>query len=114
MGYTTQNQNMYTILGDDNDDDTTATDNTITNVATLTTGSTITASNTIHESVINAINQLNKNQAALIQKMAAMSVHNNHTIPPAQITIPHTQQLIIPTQMPYAGAATQRNTFNVG
>ncbi len=61
MGYTTMNQNMYASLGDDNDDDTTATDNTITNVAALRTGGSITASNTIHELVINAINQLNAN-----------------------------------------------------
>jgi hypothetical protein len=116
MGYTTMNQNMYASLGDDDDDDTTATDNTITNVAALRTGGSITASNTVHELVINAINQLNANQAALVQQMAAMLLTNhNRTLPPAQITVPvlPMQQLPIPTQVPYAGAATQ-NTFNVG
>ena len=107
---------MYTILGDDDDDDTTTTYNTIKNVAALTTRSTITASNTVHESVVNAINQLNANQAALVQQMAAMSLHNNNTVPPTQITVPvpPIQQLTIPTQVPYAGATTQMNTFNVG
>jgi hypothetical protein len=116
IGYTTMNQNMYASLGVDDDDDTTATDNTITNVAALTTGSSITAANTVHELVINAINQLNANQAALVQQMAAMLLTNlNCTLPPAQITVPvpPMQQLTIPTQVPYAGAATQ-HTFNVG
>jgi hypothetical protein len=112
MGYTTMNHNMYTTLGNDDDDDTMATDTTITNVAALTTG----ASNTAHELVINAINQLNANQAALVQQMAPMLLTNhNHTLPPAQITVPVSpmQQLTIPMQVPYAGTATQ-NTFNVG
>ncbi len=112
MGYTTMNHNMYTTLGNNNDDDTTATDTTITNMDALTTG----ASNTVHELVINAINQLNANQAALVQQMAAMLLTNhNHTLPPAQITVPvlPMQQLTIPMQVPYAGAATQ-NTFNLG
>ncbi len=90
--------------------------NTITNVAALTTGSSIAAANTVHELVINAINQLNANQAALVQQMAAMLLTNhNRTLPPAQITVPvpSMQQLAIPMQVPYAGAATQ-NTFNVG
>ena len=108
--------NMYTILGDDNNDDTTATDTTITNVAALMTGSTITAANTVNEAVINAINQLNTDQAALVQQMAAMLLTNqNFTLPPAQITVPvpPMQQLMILIQVPYAGAATQ-NAFNVG
>ncbi len=89
MGYTTMNQNIYTILGNNNDDDTTATDTMIMNLAALTTGSTITAANTVHELVINAINQLNANQAALVQQMAAMLLTNhNYTLPPAQITVP--------------------------
>jgi hypothetical protein len=89
MGCTTMNQNMYASLGDNDDDDTTATDNMITNVAALTTGSSTTAANTIHELVINTINQLNANQAALIQQMAAMLLTNhNRTLPPAQITVP--------------------------
>ena len=67
----------------------------------------------LDEKVINAISQLNANQAALIQQMAAMSVHNNHTVPPAQITVPPIQQHTIKTQAPYVGAATQRGTFNV-
>ena len=116
MGYTTMNQNMYASLGDNDDEDTTATDNTITNVAALKTGGSITTSNTIHELVIDAINQLNANQAALVQQMAAMLLTNhNHTLPPAQITVPvpPMQQLTIPMQVPYAGTATQ-NTFNVG
>jgi hypothetical protein len=107
---------MYASLGDDDDDDTTATDNTITNVAALTNESSITAANTVHQLVINAINLLNANQAALVQQMAAMLLTNhNCTLPPAQITVPvlPMQQLTIPTQVPYAGAATQ-NTFNVG
>ncbi len=110
------NHNTYTTLGDGKIDYTTATDTTITNVAALTTRSTITASNTVHESVINAINQLNASQAALVQQMAAMLLTNhNHTLPPAQITVPvlPMQQLTIPMQVPYAGAAAQ-NTFNVG
>ena len=108
------NHSMYTILGDDNNDDTTATDTTITNVAALTTGSTITAANTVHELVINSINQLNVNQAALVQQMAAMSLNNNCTLTPAQITVTVTrmQQLKIPMQVRYVGAVTQ-NTFNV-
>jgi hypothetical protein len=116
MGYTTMNQNMYASLGDNDDDDTTATDNTITNVTALKTGGSITTSNTVHELVINAINQLNANQAALVQQMAAMSLTNhNRTLPPAQIMVPvpPMQQLTIPMQVPYAGAATQ-NTFNMG
>ncbi len=110
------NQNMYASSGDDNDDDTTATNNTITNVAALTTQILITAANTVHQSVINAINLLNANQAALVQQMAAMLLTNhNRTLPPAQITVPvpPMQQLTIPTQVPYAGAASQ-NTFNMG
>ncbi len=116
MGYRTMNHNMYTTLGEDDDDDTMATDTMITNVAALTTGSTITAANAVHASVINAVNQLNANQAALVQQMAAMLLTNhNHTLPPAQITVPvpPMQQLTIPMQVPYAGTATQ-NTFNVG
>ena len=101
MGYTPQHQNMYTILGDNEDEDTTATDTTITNVAALTTVSTITASNTVQKSIINAINQLNENQAALIQQMAAMSLHSNHTLPPDQINAPPIQQLTISAQVPY-------------
>jgi hypothetical protein len=48
--------------------------------------------------------------------MAAMLLTNhNHTLSPAQITVPvlPMQQLTFPMQVPYAGAATQ-NTFNVG
>jgi hypothetical protein len=72
MGYTIQNNNLYTILGDDNNDDTTATDTTLTNVAeldvaALSTGNAMAAANSVHELVINAINQLNANQAALVQ-----------------------------------------------
>jgi hypothetical protein len=85
MGYTRMKQNMYASLGDNDDDDMTATDNTIMNMAALTTGSSITAANTVHELVINAINQLNANQAALVQQMAAMPLTNhNRTLPPAQ------------------------------
>ncbi len=116
MGYMTMNQNMYASLGDNDDDDTTATDNTITNMAALRTGGSITAANTVHELVINAINQLNTNQAALVQQIAAMLLTNhNCTLPPAQITVPvpPMQQLTIPTQVLYAGATTQ-NTFNMG
>ena len=89
------------------------TDTTLKNMAALTTGSNITAANTVHELVINAINQLNAN---LVQQMAAMSLRNNNTVPPSQITvpIPPIQQFTIPTQMPYAGSTTQMNTFNVG
>jgi hypothetical protein len=92
MGYTMQNNNMYTILADNVDDNTTATDTTLTNVAalnvaTLSTGNAMAAANSVHESVINSINQLNANQAALVQQMAAMPLNNN-TVPPAQITAP--------------------------
>jgi hypothetical protein len=111
---------MYTILGDDYNDNTTATDNTITNVATLNmaallTGNVMTAANTVHDSVINTINQLNANQAALLQQMAALSLNNQYTQPITQITVPvpPMQQLAIPMQVRYTGAATQ-NTFNVG
>jgi hypothetical protein len=89
---------MYTILGDDDDDNTTATDTTITNVAALNmaalnmaallAGNAMTAANTVHKSVINSINQLNPNQAALLQKMASLSLNNQHTQPPTQITVP--------------------------
>ena len=124
MGYTTQNNNMYTILADNKDDDTTATDTTLTNVATLnvaalnlaaqSTGNAMAAANSVHESVINAIDQLNANQAALVQQMAAMSLNNN-MVPPAQFTVPvpPMQQLMIPMQVLYAGAAMP-NAFNVG
>ena len=102
---------MYTILADDKDDDTAATDTTLTNVATLnvaalSTGNAMAAANSVHESVINAINHLNANQAALVKQMAAMSLNRN-TVSPAQITVPvpPMQQLTIPMQMPYAGAA---------
>jgi len=93
MGYTTQNNNMYTILGDDDDDDTTATDTTLTNVAALnvaalSSGNVMAAANTVHESVISAINQLNANQAALLQQMAALSLNNQQTQPPTHITGP--------------------------
>jgi hypothetical protein len=89
------------------------------NAATLSTGNAMAAANSVHESVINAINQLNANQAALVQKIAAMSLNNN-TRPPTQITVPvppmqqsQMQQLTIPMQVPYAGAAMP-NTFNMG
>ena len=118
MGYTTQNSNMYTILADDDDDDTTATDTTLTNVAALIvaallTGNAMVPANSVHEPVINAINQLNANQAALVQQMAAMSLNNNR-VPPTQIMVPvpPMQQLTIPMQVLYADAATP-NTFNV-
>jgi hypothetical protein len=119
MGYTTQNNNMYTILADNNDDDEmTATDTTLTNVATmnadtLSTGNAMAAANSVHESVINAINQLNANQAALVQQMGAMSLNNNQR-PPAQITVPVPlmQQLTIPMPVPNAGAAMP-NAFNM-
>ena len=117
MGYTPQN-NMYTILGDDNDDDTTVTDTTLShvatmNAATLLTGSAMAAATTVHELVINAINQLNANQASLVQQMAAMLL-NNAQRPPAQITVPvpQMQQLTIPMPVPYAGAALP-NAFNM-
>ena len=52
MGYAPQN-NMYTILGDDNDDNTTATDTALThtammNAATLSTKNAMTAANAVH------------------------------------------------------------------
>ena len=58
------------------------------------------AANYVHESVINAINQLNANKAALVQQVAAMSLNNNPR-PPAQITVPvpPMQQLTIPMQV---------------
>ena len=61
MGYTTQNNNMYTILGDNNNDETTATNTTLTsvaamNVAALLAENAMAAANSIQESVINAIN----------------------------------------------------------
>ena len=116
---------MYTILANNkNDDETTVTNTTLTNVATmnaatLLTGNAMAAANSVHESVINAINQLNANQAELVQQMEAMSLNNN-TGPPTQITVPiplmqqpQMQQLTIPMQVPYSGA-TMPNTFNVG
>jgi hypothetical protein len=118
MGYTPQN-NMYTILGDDDNDDTTATDTTLThtammNAAMASTGNATTAATSLHESVINAINQLNANQALMVQQMAALSL-NNAQRPPAQIMVPvpQMQQLTIPTQVPYAGAAMP-TAFNMG
>jgi hypothetical protein len=107
MGYTMQNNNMYTILADDEDDDTTATDTTLTNVAALNmaalfTGNAMATANFVHESVINAINQLNANQVALVQQMAAMLLNNNLG-PPAQITVP-----VPPINNPYAGAVRGR------
>ncbi len=118
MGYTPQN-NMYTILGDNDDDDTTATDNTLThtammNAATESTGNANTAATSHHESVINTILQLNANQASMVQQMAALSLHNTQR-PPAQIMVPvpQMQQLTIPTQVPYAGAAMP-NGFIMG
>ena len=114
-----QNNNIYTILGDDDNDDTTATDTTLThaatmNAVTLSTGNTMAAANSVHESVITAINQLNAKQAALVQQMAAMSLSNNQR-PPAQITVPvpQMQQLTIPMPVPYA-SATMTNAFNMG
>ena len=118
MGYTPQN-NMYTILGDNNNNDTTATDTTLShvarmNAATLSTGSAMAAATTVHESVINAINQLNANQAPSVQQMAAMLL-NNAQRPPAQITVPvpQIQQLTVPKPVPYAGTALL-NAFNMG
>ena len=109
---------MYTILADNKDDDTTATDTMLMhvatmNLATLSTGNSMAAANSVHESVINAINQLNANQAALVQQMAAMLLNNTQR-PPAQITVPvpPMQQLTIPMQVPYAGAAMP-NKFTV-
>ena len=86
MGYTPQN-NMYTILGDNDNNDTTAMDTTLSHVATmneatLLTGSAMAAATTVHELVINAINQLNANQALLVQQMAAMLL-NKAQRPPA-------------------------------
>ena len=54
MGYTTNNNNMYTILADKDDDDTMATDTTLTNMATLNvdallTGNAMAAANSAHE-----------------------------------------------------------------
>jgi hypothetical protein len=102
---------MYTILGDDNNDDTTATATTLTytammNAATASTGNANAAATSLHESVINAIYQLNANQASMVQHMAALSLNNTQR-PPAQIIVPapQTQQPMIPTQVPYAGAA---------
>ena len=104
---------------DDDNDDATATNTTLTNVAvlnmaTLSTGNATAAANSVHEPAINAINQLNANQAALVQQIAATSLNNN-MIPPAQITVPvpPMQQLMIPMQVPYSGAAMP-STFNVG
>ena len=84
------------------------------NAATLSTGNAMAAANSVHESVINAINQLNANQAALVQQMADMLLNNNPR-PPAQITVPvpPMQQLTIPMPVPYAGAAMP-NAFNLG
>ncbi len=118
MGYAPQN-NMYTILGDDNDDDTTATDTTLThtammNAAAISTGNATTAAASLHETVINAINQLNANQASMVQQMAALLL-NNAQRPPAQIIVPapQMQQPMIPTQMPYAGAVMP-SAFSIG
>jgi hypothetical protein len=118
MGYTPKN-NIYTILGNNDDDDTTATDTTLMHTATMnaaviSTGNATTAATSLHESVINAINQLNANQALMVQQMAALSL-NNAQRPPAQIMVPvpHMQQLTIPTPLPYAGAAMPP-TFNMG
>ena len=68
---------MYTILADNNNDDMTETDTTLKNVenlniAALSTVNAMATANSVHELVINAINQLNTNQAALVQQMAAM------------------------------------------
>jgi hypothetical protein len=88
MGYAPQN-NMYTILGDDDNDDKTATDTMLThtammNAATTSTGNATTAATSLHESGINAINQLNANQALMVQQMAALSLSlNNAQRPPA-------------------------------
>ena len=81
MGYTTQINNMYTISADNNNDDMMATDTTLKNVAALNvaallTGNAMATANSDHELVINAINQLNTNQAALVQQMAAMSFNS--------------------------------------
>jgi hypothetical protein len=118
MGYAPQN-NIYTILGDNNNDDTTAMDTTLThmammNAATASTGNATTAATSLHELVINAINQLNANQALMVQQMAALSL-NNAQRPPAQIMVPvpQMQQPMIPAQVPYAGAAMP-NAFNMG
>ena len=106
-------------MGANNDDDTTATDTTLThtavmNAATLSTGSALAAETTVHESVINAINQINANQAALVQHMVAMSLNNTQR-PPALITVPVPQmkQLTIPMPVPYAGVAMPA-AFNMG
>jgi hypothetical protein len=61
----------------------------------------ITAANTVHESVINTINQLIANQAALVQHMAAMLLTNHNRTPPAaliKVPVPPRQQITIPTQ----------------
>ena len=80
MGYAPQN-NMYTILGEDDDDNTMATDTTLThtammNAAAISTSNATTAASWLHESVINAINQLNANQASMVHQMAALSLNN--------------------------------------
>jgi hypothetical protein len=67
------------------------------NATTLSTENARAAANSVHESVINAINQLNANQAVLVQQMAAMFL-NNKQRPPAQITVPVPQMQQLTTQ----------------
>ena len=98
MGYVPQNHKMYTVL--DADDITTATEG-------ITTGSTLTAAQAtvIPESVVNAINQLSANQAALMSQIAAMNL--NYSVPThaTQQFAPPIQQLAVSAMQPFTGAA---------
>jgi hypothetical protein len=98
---------MYNVFADEDKTDTTAT--TMMNIAVLMTGSTITVA--ILDLVANAINQLSANQTALMNQMAVMS-YANVPPPPTLQYQPPIQQLTIPVQQPFAGAAS--GGFNNG
>jgi hypothetical protein len=96
--------NMYNVVA--NEDDTDTTDTTMMNIAALMTGSTITGVQTaiILDLVANAINQLSANQTALSTSTSPP--------PPTLQYQPPIQQLTIPVQQPFAVAAT--GGFNPG
>jgi hypothetical protein len=105
------NNNMYTILGDD--DDTFSMETVATQVTTIkqtaamtksgTLGSTY-AATTVPSEIAAALSQLAANQTAIMNQMVAMSVNPP---PTHQATfIPPMQPINVPWQQPYTGQAT--------
>ena len=105
------NNNMFTILGNDDNTNSTGTVATqatmINQTAAMTAGSTLGntyAATTFPTEITATINQMAANQTTIMNQMVAMSV--NPPLMQQATFIPPMQQINVPWQQPYAGQAT--------